>query len=326
VRHNADVKPDRPSLDPTRRGLLARAILSPLAPALVPASMHAGATSPARRDEPLAAQERPTEEVPYVQTPDRIVRRMLQLADVGERDIVWDLGSGDGRIVIAAARDFRARGVGFEIDRQLVELSRRNARRAGVPDRAVFVERDLFTLSFAAPTVVTMYLLPDVNLRLRPLLLAQMRPGSRIVSHEWDMGEWPADEVLTVYNEEKPHGTSREHKVHLWYVPARVAGRWVVDIERKRAPVRFALAVDQSWQRLTIRPDRGEVSWAKLTGTRWELAWRESANGGERFILRGEVADRRDAAAWSGDAFADAPSLNASAARVARFNARRAPD
>ena len=122
------------------------------------------ATSPANCDVGLPAHEQPTEEAPYVQTPERIVRRMLQLADVSERDIVWHLGAGDGRIVIAAARDFRARALGYEIDRQLVELARRNARRAGVADRAGFIERDSFTLGFSAPSVVTMYLLPEFKL------------------------------------------------------------------------------------------------------------------------------------------------------------------
>jgi hypothetical protein len=308
------------ALDEGRRALVATLLASAL---YAVGPRPAWATSPARPDEGLPAHERPVEEVPYVQTPDRVVRRMLQLADVGERDIVWDLGSGDGRIVIAAARDFRARGVGYEIDRQLVELARRNARRAGVADRAVFIERDLFTLGFSAPSVVTMYLLPEFNLKLRPLLLAQMKPGSRVVSHEWDMGEWSPDETLTVHNEEKPHGTSREHRVFLWHIPAQVAGRWQVTVERRGNPVQLVLAIDQDFQRLTVRADRGEVRWAKLTGRRLELAWRETREGGERFTLRGEVAERRGALVWSGDAFSDGASINASTTRVGRFRATR---
>lgn len=308
------------AVDRHRRALAAAFLVGA---ASIVGARPAWATSPAQRDVGLPAHERPTEEVPYIQTPERIVRRMLQLADVGERDIVWDLGSGDGRIVIAAARDFRARGVGYEIDRQLVELARRNARRAGVADRAVFIERDLFTLGFSAPSVVTMYLLPEFNLKLRPLLLAQMKPGSRVVSHEWDMGEWSPDETLTVYNEEKPHGTSREHRVFLWHIPAQVAGRWDVTIDRRGNPVRFALAIEQHFQRLTVRPDRGEVRWAKLTGRRLELAWRETREGGEGFALRGEVSGRRGSPNWSGDALSDSEAFNASTTRVARFSARR---
>ncbi len=283
------------------------------------------ATSPARPDTGLASGDRPNEEVPYVQTPERVVRRMLQLADVNERDILWDLGSGDGRIVIAAARDFRARAVGYEIDRSLIELSRRNARWAGVAERAVFIERDLWSLNFSAPSVVTLYLLPEFNLRLRPLLLAQMKPGSRIVSHEWDMGDWPADETLIVHNEEKPHGTSREHKVFLWHVPAQVSGRWQVRIERAGQPIPFRLDIAQTFQRLSVQPERGSIRWAKLTGRKLELAWRENEGHpqAERFILRGEVQERRGRLHWQGEAMIDSISLREAEARPLRFRAER---
>ncbi|MCX8099294.1 MAG: class I SAM-dependent methyltransferase [Casimicrobiaceae bacterium] len=279
-----------------------------------------GATSPRARDEGASASG---EEVPFVPTPERVVRRMLQLAEVTERDVVWDLGSGDGRIVIAAARDFGARAVGYEIDRSLVELSRRNARRAGVAQRAVFIERDLFTLDFSAPSVVTLYLLPEANLQLRPRLLSQLRPGSRIVSHEWDMGDWPPDETLTIYNEEKPHGTTREHRVFLWVVPAQVAGRWAVRIERRGLPIAFVLDIEQRYQRLSVRADRGEVRWARLTGTRLDLAWRERADGGERLVLRGEIAKRRGTFVWLGEAFSDGRSLTLAGTRIARFTGNR---
>lgn len=154
-------------------------------------------------------------DVPYVQTPERVVEAMLALADVGREDVVYDLGSGDGRIVIAAARWRGARGVGIEIDPDLVRQARAGAARAGVADRARFEVGDLFAADLREATVVTLYLSPELNARLRPRLLAQLRPGARIVSHQFGMGDWePARSVrLTV--------EGRDHLVHLWVVPAR---------------------------------------------------------------------------------------------------------
>ena len=129
-------------------------------------------------------------DVPYVQTPDRVVHEMLALASVGADDVVYDLGAGDGRIVIAAARWRGARGVGIEIDPALVRQARRDAARAEVADRVRFEAGDLFAADLREATVVTLYLSPELNARLRPRLLAQLRPGARIVSHQFPMGEW----------------------------------------------------------------------------------------------------------------------------------------
>ena len=126
------------------------------------------------------------EEVPYVQTPDRVVEGMLDLAAVRSGDYLIDLGSGDGRIVITAALKRGTRGLGVEIDPRLVEKSRAVAKQLGVEARAGFVEQDLFATDIRAANVLTMYLLPDVNLALRPRILAHMKPGARIVSHDWD--------------------------------------------------------------------------------------------------------------------------------------------
>ncbi|HUG76415.1 MAG TPA: class I SAM-dependent methyltransferase, partial [Burkholderiales bacterium] len=128
-------------------------------------------------------------DVPFVPTDQKVVEKMLELARVGPRDIVYDLGSGDGRIVIAAAKK-GARGVGVDIDPQRIEEARENARAAGVEDRVRFVQGDLFKADIGDATVVTLYLLSTVNQRLRPKLLAELRPGTRIVSHAFDMGDW----------------------------------------------------------------------------------------------------------------------------------------
>jgi SAM-dependent methyltransferase len=153
-------------------------------------------------------------DVPYVQTPDRVVEAMLALADVGRADVVYDLGSGDGRIVIAAARRRGARGVGIEIDPDLVRQARSDAARAGVADRARFVAGDLFAADLREATVVTLYLSPELNARLRPRLLEALRPGSRIVSHQFGMGDWEPTRSVRLTVE------GRDHVVHLWVVPS----------------------------------------------------------------------------------------------------------
>ena len=168
---------------------------------------------------PALAQD----EVPFITTPDRVTLAMLTLAGVGPADHVIDLGSGDGRIVITAAKRFGATGVGVEIVPDLVQRSRASALTAGVADRVSFLEQDLFQTDLSRATVVTMYLLPEVNLQLRPRLLA-LKPGTRIVSHDWDMGDWPPDRSLTLDVPEKAIGREKRSTVYLWVVPARVPG------------------------------------------------------------------------------------------------------
>ena len=130
----------------------------------------------------------PADEVPYIQTPSNVVDAMLAVAAVGPQDYVVDLGSGDGRVVIAAAKKYGARGLGIDYDQTLIAESRANAVRAGVADRVGFLHQDIFLADFHDATVVTMYLLPEVNLEIRPQLLFGLRPGTRVVSHDWDMG------------------------------------------------------------------------------------------------------------------------------------------
>jgi SAM-dependent methyltransferase len=148
-------------------------------------------------------------DVPFLPTPEPVVEKMLEVAKVGPNDVVYDLGSGDGRIVIAAAKKRGARGVGIDIDPDRIREARDNAKRAGVSNRVEFREQDLFTANFSEATVVTMYLLSSVNLKLRPKLLAELRPGTRIVSHAFHMGEWRPLETHWV-------GSSA---VYYWVVP-----------------------------------------------------------------------------------------------------------
>ena len=170
-------------------------------------------------------QAQPADEVPFITSPDNVTLEMLNAAGVKRGDHVIDLGSGDGRIVILAAKRFEATGLGVEIDPRLVEISKTNARNAGVADKAEFLQQDLFKTDLATATVITMYLLPEVNLQLRPSLLA-LKPGTRIVSHDWDMGDWKPNRTTVVPVPNKIVGLEKSSKVHLWTVPARVDGLW----------------------------------------------------------------------------------------------------
>ncbi len=155
-------------------------------------------------------------DVPFVPTDETALEAMLNLARVGAKDVLYDLGSGDGRILIAAARDRNTRGIGVEIDPLRIADAMEEAGWAGVECLVDFIEEDIFTADFSEATVVTLYLLESVNLQLRPILLNQLRPGTRIVSHAFDMGDWIADDWL------KRSGTN----IYKWIVPAQVAGSW----------------------------------------------------------------------------------------------------
>jgi SAM-dependent methyltransferase len=161
-----------------------------------------------------------TPDVIYVPTPQPVVDAMLRLAKVQPDEMVYDLGCGDGRAVITAARDFKARGVGIDIDPDRIQESNANAANAGVTDRVQFKQEDLFKLNFADADVVFLYLLPALNLRLRPRILDELRPGTRIVSHAFSMAEWEPDQTAEVNG----------RYILFWVVPAKVAGDWKVTL------------------------------------------------------------------------------------------------
>ena len=147
---------------------------------------------------PLAAQESVHKDVPFVPTPPEVVDTMLKLGEVKKGDVLYDLGCGDGRIVIAAAQKYGARGTGVDIDPERIQEAEKNAREAGVTDRVKFVRQNLFEADFHDANVVTLYLLPDVNLKLRPKLVKELKVGSRIVSHQFNMGDWEPDKQVQV--------------------------------------------------------------------------------------------------------------------------------
>jgi SAM-dependent methyltransferase len=165
----------------------------------------------------LAAETIVNLDVPFVVTPQAVVDAMLELAQVGPADRLLDLGSGDGRIVITAAQRWGTPGLGIEIDPTLVGIAQANARRAGVADKARFVTQDLFDTDLTQATVITMYLLPDVNMKLRPRL-RQLKPGTRIVSHDWDMGDWQPDRTIVVDAPDKPVGRDKKSRLMLWTI------------------------------------------------------------------------------------------------------------
>jgi len=225
---------------------------------------------PAPPTAPSAA--RPRLDVPYVATIGEVVERMLALAEVGPSDHVVDLGCGDGRILVAAARSRGASGYGVDLDPRRIREAEANARRGGVAGRLRFEVGDLFDAPIAGASVVAIYLLPEINLRLRPRLLAELRPGTRIVSHAFDMGDWRPDRSTEVEGA----------RIFLWVVPARVAGRWTLTDESGR---RTALTLDQSYQEVS-----GSVSDARLAGDRLTFT---VEMGGRARRFEGRVAGGR---------------------------------
>ncbi|MCF7803619.1 MAG: class I SAM-dependent methyltransferase [Candidatus Marinimicrobia bacterium] len=201
-------------------------------------------------------------DVPYVPTPEEIVDKMLTIADVGPGDYVIDLGSGDGRIVIAAAgKD--AVGHGVDIDEELVIESRRNAKKAGVDDRVVFLKENIFTTDISKASVITMYLLSSVNKRLRPRLLDELKPGTRVVSHSFDMDEWKPDKTFDVQDDD-----GNSHYIYYWITPADAVGAWNWTVNGDD----FAAAISQEFQEITVELARGSseagVTNAVLRGKR----------------------------------------------------------
>lgn len=177
-------------------------------------------------------------DVIWVPTPQALVERMLTVARVTPEDFVVDLGSGDGRTVITAAKKFGARALGLEFNPDMVELSRRNAEKEGVSDRAQFRRADIFATDFSQATVVTMYLLPSLNNKLRPTLL-DMKPGTRVVSHAFSMDDWAPDQTENVEG----------RTAYLWIVPAKVGGQWRIDLIGA-SPARYDVALTQHYQML----------------------------------------------------------------------------
>jgi SAM-dependent methyltransferase len=244
--------------------------------------------------------------VPYVNTPVEIVERMMRMGEVGPGDYVVDLGSGDGRLVIAAAKR-GASGLGVDLDPNLVRLATQNAAKAGVGDRAKFEVKDIFETDLGRASVITMYLLPDFNAKLLPKFLA-LKPGTRIVSHDGGIGDWPADETLEMKTPEKPVGIGGNSKVELWIVPANAAGSWTSDLGSHGGTWSFRIA--QRYQVLDVHAAaagrdllvrntrlRGEEIKLVITGLVGARAWHHYFVGqvrGDRIAGTVAISDGRD--------------------------------
>jgi SAM-dependent methyltransferase len=259
---------------------------------------------------------------PYVPTAPSVVERMLEIAQVGPRDYVIDLGSGDGRIVITAAKKHGARGLGIEINPDLVAQANANARAAGVGDRAAFRVDDLFTADLSEATVVTMYLLRRSTIKLRERLLT-LRPGTRIVSHAGSLDDWKADhfEMLDVADRVRPDAPRRTY-LHYWVVPANVAGTWRWSMASGGATRRCELVLSQRFQMLsgTLRVDGREVKVeeATLTGDRITIVFSGETGGApSRYRLAGRVA---------GDSISGTASAAGAPERIAWRAERAAPN
>jgi len=243
----------------------------------------------------IAAEEIVKDGGPYVPTPQVVVDAMLDIAGVGPRDFVVDLGSGDGRIVLTGATRHRASGMGVDIDGELVDLANARAQNLGVAQRVQFHRQDVFAADLSRATVLTLYLLPGMMERLRPKLLKELKPGTRIVSHDFDFGEWKPDRSVDVQTPEKYDITgSWTSTVHLWTVPAAVEGAWIGSLSDGRGRP-FRLEVKQRYQHFEGRVVRDAqvlvLRDARIDGT--HIRFSAPGADGRPEIFTGTVQDGR---------------------------------
>jgi hypothetical protein len=234
---------------------------------------------------PAAGQEG-RGDVVYVPTPQVVVDEMLRMAKVTSNDYIIDLGSGDGRIVITAAKQYGARGFGVDLDTYLLKLAREAAKKQGVSERAQFVEQNLFETDLSKATVLTTYLLPEMNARLVPKILG-LRPGTRVVAHDYDMGDWYPDEQKTLIVPEKTVGDPGKSYVFLWIVPANAAGRWQSQLAVGGKPVNYEFSFQQRYQNVTgnvrIGAQEAQVPNVKLIGDRISFELKAPGAAAHRF-------------------------------------------
>ena len=252
--------------------ILLLALLLPLAP--LPACTEALAQMDSERSVKLDA--------PFVPTPNYVIAEILSKAGVGKDDILYDLGSGDGRIVIEAAKKTGCRAVGIEIDADLVGDSRLNAARAGVKDRVRFVVADIFQEDLSEATVVTIYMSGDVNRRLRPKLLRELKPGTRIATYTFDMGEWKPDDATNFGRED----------AYFWVVPANASGKWIWTEGKGRAKIRWEMELKQVFQEFS-----GQIS---RNGSPFPLRGGKIKGDEIRFSLDGNPADKPSTLVFTG--------------------------
>ena len=247
--------------------------------AIAAASLAAGAAAQDKKEfQPQIGQQ--GKDVIWVPTPDELVERMLRMAQTTANDYVMDLGAGDGRIAIAAAKKFGARSTGIEYNPDMVKLAQRNAEKEGVAGKAKFIQADIFATDFSQATVLTMYLLPNLNLKLRPTILA-MKPGTRVASHSFNMEDWQPDETSSVDG----------RNAYLWIVPANVNGGWKVSANGQSYEVNF----EQRYQKIegTIRLGALSAGLREPSLSGFSIRFAYVDNSGTRHQFTGRVTGAR---------------------------------
>ncbi len=227
-------------------------------------------------------------DVIWVPTPDEVVDRMLRMAQVTANDLVYDLGAGDGKIAIAAAKKFGARSVGIEYEPEMAKHAQGNVEKAGVAGRARVIRGDIFATDFSQATVVTMYLLPGLNLKLRPTILS-MRPGTRVVSHSFTMEDWEADEISSMDG----------RRAYFWLVPANVNGGWTVESGSEKAELSFEQRFQKIEGTVGLGHTQGGLRNARLSGFNISFTWVD--NNGVKRDYTGRVTGGKMEGSFRGD-------------------------
>ncbi len=226
----------------------------------------AGLQTVSAASERRRSEKKPKLDVGYQPTPYEVVEEMLKMANVRKDDIVYDLGCGDGRIVIMAAKERKASGVGIDLDPERIRESNANAQKAGVTDRVSFHQQDLFKTDIHSATVVMLYLWPEVNLRLRPKLFTDLKPGTRVLSHNHAMGDWNPDQTVKV----------QKHTIYYWVIPANIAGTWTWPLKMNNKTFHASLRLSQKFQEikgtLTVGNTATPIRDAKLEGHQLSLS------------------------------------------------------
>lgn len=238
----------------------------------------------------FAAVQEKTLDVPYVPTTGEVVEAMLAMAEVGKDDVLYDLGCGDGRIVNTAAKIYGTRGVGIDLDPQRIKECLENAKKMGVEERVQFFLTDLFEADISDATVLALYLHPEINIRLRPKILKELNPGTRIVSHDFDMGKWKADKEILIDDNWEIHA------VYFWIVPANVTGTWTWSMPTESGKKRFTLNLEQSFQHVSGEGFENKmqrpvsITGGKITGNTFAFTMeRKLGKSSERLIFEGRV-------------------------------------